>query len=99
MSRRRGKRIPECSSCHRGICWISSRGNRVPFERLPVDVDELPPDRVAYPVYRGEAWALDDLVVELVATYHWTPGQARTYARERLPWHVPHHCSPTEVSR
>lgn len=84
--------MPTCSSCGAGITWLTCRSNRVPFDRLPV-VDTDDPSQLAMPCYRGEAWALDDLVLELQATYHWTPGQARRHVREQLPWHVPHTCA------
>lgn len=92
---RRGRKIPTCDSCGAGITWLTSRGNRVPFDRLPVDLEEGVDHGLAMPCYLGEAWPLEDLVVELQATYHYTPGQARTFARERLPWHRQHVCPIT----
>jgi hypothetical protein len=93
MTRRRRK-IPTCHDCGAGVTWITVRGNRVPFGRLPIDLDDAIPAVVALamPYYSGEAWAIDDLVLELQAQFHYSPGQARAYARERCPWHVPHVC-------
>ena len=89
---RRGRKIPTCHDCGVGVTWITVRGNRVPFARLPVDLDDDTHADLAMPYYAGEAWALDDLVLELQAQFHYSPGEARAFARERCPWHVPHVC-------
>lgn len=90
MSRRKGKKIPTCSGCGVGVTWLTVRGNRVPFDRLPVDDPSANP--TAMPCYRGEAWSIGDLRLELQAVLEVDGPAAHRHIFTVLPWHRPHVC-------